>query len=97
MNTTDRQMTFSALSVLLSYPEEEWRAEIPDWKALIHDITNQQIREKLSHFLEAATGFSPQALIEHYVYTFDFGKKRICTSPTLTQANKGNAALNCRI
>lgn len=97
MNTTDRQMTFSALSVLLSYPEEEWRAEIPDWKALIHDITNRQIREKLLHFLEAAAGFSPQALIEHYVYTFDFGKKRICTSPTLTQANKGNAALNCCI
>ena len=37
MNTTDRQMTFSALSSLLSYPDEEWRAEIPDWKALIHD------------------------------------------------------------
>lgn len=97
MNTTDRQMTFAALSILLSYPDEEWRAGLPDWKALIHDVTNQQIREKLLHFLEAAAGFSPQALIEHYVYTFDFGKKRICTSPTLTQASKGSAELNCCI
>lgn len=86
MNTTDRQMTFFALSVLLSYPDEEWRAEIPDWKALIHDITNQQIREKLLHFLEAAAGFSPQALIEHYVYTFDFGKK---TNMYVTYFNSG--------
>lgn len=50
MNTTDRQMTFSALSSLLSYPDEEWRAEIPDWKALIHDITNQQIRRNCCTF-----------------------------------------------
>lgn len=74
MNTTDRQITFSALSCLLSYPDEEWRAGLPDWKALIHDITNQQIREKLLQFFEAAARFSREALIEHYVYTFDFGK-----------------------
>lgn len=42
MNTTDRQITFSALSCLLSYPDEEWRAELPDWKALIQEIGNRQ-------------------------------------------------------
>lgn len=52
MNTTDRQITFSALSCLLSYPDEEWRAELPDWKALIQEIGNRQIREKLLHFLD---------------------------------------------
>ncbi len=50
MNTTDRQITFSALSYLLSYPDEEWRAELPDWKALILEIGNQQIREKSRTF-----------------------------------------------
>ncbi|MEC1611926.1 nitrate reductase molybdenum cofactor assembly chaperone [Bacillus mojavensis] len=75
MNTTDRQIAFSALSCLLSYPDEEWRAELPEWKALIHDISNHQIREKLLRFLEALACFSSEALIEHYVYTFDFGKK----------------------
>lgn len=97
MNTTDRQITFSALSCLLSYPDEEWRAELPDWKALIQEIGNRQIREKLLHFFETSASYSPEALIEHYVYTFDFGKKQICMSPTLTQASKGNAALNCCI
>lgn len=95
MNTTDRQITFSALSYLLSYPDEEWRAEHPEWEDLINEIENQHIREKLLHFVKSSACFSQQALIEHYVYTFDFGKKRICMSPTLTQASKGNAALNC--
>lgn len=57
MNTTDRQITFSALSTLLSYPDEEWRAEIPDWKALIHEISNRQIREKLLHFSRRQPAF----------------------------------------
>lgn len=86
MNTTDRQITFSALSSLLSYPDEEWRAEIPDWKALIHEISNRQIRKKLLHFFEASASFSPEALIEHYVYTFDFGKK---TNMYVTYFNSG--------
>ncbi|RPJ98269.1 Respiratory nitrate reductase delta chain [Bacillus subtilis] len=86
MNTTDRQITFSALSCLLSYPAEEWRAELPDWKALIHDIGNQQIREKLLRFFEASACFTPEALIEHYVYTFDFGKK---TNMYVTYFNSG--------
>ena len=86
MNTTDRQMTFSALSSLLSYPDEEWRAEIPDWKALIHEISNRQIREKLLHFVEASGSLSPEALLEHYVYTFDVGKK---THVYVTYFNSG--------
>ncbi|AUZ40865.1 MULTISPECIES: nitrate reductase molybdenum cofactor assembly chaperone [Bacillus] len=86
MNTTDRQITFSALSCLLSYPDEEWRAELPDWKALIHEIGNRQIREKLLHFFETSASFSPEALIEHYVYTFDFGKK---TNMYVTYFNSG--------
>ncbi|MCY7909270.1 nitrate reductase molybdenum cofactor assembly chaperone [Bacillus inaquosorum] len=86
MNTTDQQITFSALSYLLSYPDEEWRAELPDWKALILEIGNQQIREKLLHFFDATAGFSQEALIEHYVYTFDFGKK---TNMYVTYFNSG--------
>ncbi|MBD0407162.1 nitrate reductase molybdenum cofactor assembly chaperone [Bacillus sp. 1021] len=86
MNTMDRQITFSALSCLLSYPDEEWRAELPDWKSLIVEISSRKIREKLLHFLEAAAGFSPEALIEHYVYTFDFGKK---TNMYVTYFNSG--------
>lgn len=86
MNTIDRQITFSALSSLLSYPDEDWRAELPDWKTLILDITSREIREKLLRFLKAATGFSQEALIEHYVYTFDFGKK---TNMYVTYFNSG--------
>ncbi|MCR9039845.1 nitrate reductase molybdenum cofactor assembly chaperone [Bacillus sp. L381] len=86
MNTTDRQITFSALSCLLSYPDEEWRAELPDWKTLILDISSQEIRKKLLRFLKAAAGFSQEALIEHYVYTFDFGKK---TNMYVTYFNSG--------
>lgn len=86
MNTTDRQITFSALSILLSYPDEEWRAGLPDWKALIHEIGIQQIRGKLLYFFEVSARFSPQALIEHYVYTFDFGKK---TNMYVTYFNSG--------
>ncbi|MBL3647727.1 nitrate reductase molybdenum cofactor assembly chaperone [Bacillus vallismortis] len=86
MNTTDRQITFSALSCLLSYPDEEWRAELPDWKALTHEIGNRQIRELLLHFFEASASFSHKALIEHYVYTFDFGKK---TNMYVTYFNSG--------
>ncbi|MHA6487391.1 nitrate reductase molybdenum cofactor assembly chaperone [Bacillus cabrialesii] len=86
MNTTDRQITFSALSCLLSYPDEEWRAELPDWKALTHEIGNRKIREMLLHFFEATASFSHEALIEHYVYTFDFGKK---TNMYVTYFNSG--------
>ncbi|MEG7334666.1 MULTISPECIES: nitrate reductase molybdenum cofactor assembly chaperone [Bacillus] len=86
MNTTDRQITFSALSCLLSYPDEEWRAELPDWKALTHEIGNRKIREMLLHFFEASASFSHEALIEHYVYTFDFGKK---TNMYVTYFNSG--------
>ncbi|MCY8425541.1 nitrate reductase molybdenum cofactor assembly chaperone [Bacillus vallismortis] len=86
MNTTDRQITFSALSALLSYPDEEWRAELPDWKALIYEISNRHIREKLLRFFEASANFTQEALIEHYVYTFDFGKK---TNMYVTYFNSG--------
>lgn len=55
MNTIDRQITFSALSCLLSYPDEEWRAELPDWKTLILDISSQEIREKLLRFFEGGS------------------------------------------
>ncbi|QNH40259.1 MULTISPECIES: nitrate reductase molybdenum cofactor assembly chaperone [Bacillus] len=86
MNTTDRQITFSALSYLLSYPDEEWRAEHPEWEDLINEIENQHIREKLLHFVKSSACFSRQALIEHYVYTFDFGKK---TNMYVTYFNSG--------
>lgn len=86
MNTIDRQITFSALSCLLSYPDEDWRAELPDWKTLLLDISKQEIREKPLRFLKAALGFSQEALIEHYVYTFDFGKK---TNMYVTYFNSG--------
>ncbi|MGY3835931.1 nitrate reductase molybdenum cofactor assembly chaperone [Bacillus atrophaeus] len=86
MNTTDRQIIFSALSYFLSYPDEEWRTEHPEWQDLIHEIENQQIREKLFHFLKTSAGFSQEALIEHYVYTFDFGKK---TNMYVTYFNSG--------
>ncbi|KKB73094.1 MULTISPECIES: nitrate reductase molybdenum cofactor assembly chaperone [Bacillus] len=86
MDATDKQAVFAALSYLLSYPDEEWRLERSDWQSLISDIQPEHLRERLLAFLKEAEAYSPEELIETYVYTFDFGKK---TNLYVTYFNSG--------
>ncbi|QHZ47083.1 nitrate reductase molybdenum cofactor assembly chaperone [Bacillus sp. NSP9.1] len=86
MDATDKQAVFAALSYLLSYPDEQWRKERSEWQTMINQIQHQQLKEKLLSFMEEAALYSPEELIETYVYTFDFGKK---TNLYVTYFNSG--------
>ncbi|MBG9915051.1 nitrate reductase molybdenum cofactor assembly chaperone [Bacillus sonorensis] len=86
MDATDKQAVFAALSYLLSYPDEEWRNERSEWQNTISHIQHKPLQEQLLGFLNDSAAYSPEELIETYVYTFDFGKK---TNLYVTYFNSG--------
>ncbi|MDY7220737.1 nitrate reductase molybdenum cofactor assembly chaperone [Halalkalibacterium halodurans] len=75
METIDRTIVFSALSYLLSYPDEQWRQVQSEWQEIIGQVQHQTLRKHLQTFLEKASTYTQDELIERYVSTFDFGKK----------------------
>ncbi|MFT0800979.1 nitrate reductase molybdenum cofactor assembly chaperone [Bacillus swezeyi] len=86
MDATDKQAVFAALSYLLSYPDEDWRGEFSEWQDIISHIQHQPLKEHLLAFMKNSAVYSPEELIETYVYTFDFGKK---TNLYVTYFNSG--------
>lgn len=69
-----KQKAYSLVSMLLQYPEIEWKREIEELK-LEQEFPNKSIRLPLQKFIDYVKRTSYAELCKNYVYTFDFYDK----------------------
>lgn len=72
------QTAFSCSSFLLSYPEIGWRETLTELQEEMEAIEQDDVKASLTAFIKQALNKTNDQLIDGYVYTFDFGKRRIC-------------------
>ncbi|MDE1920813.1 MAG: nitrate reductase molybdenum cofactor assembly chaperone [Candidatus Omnitrophica bacterium] len=78
------QTSFQWISYLLVYPDGDWTQtvrEVKDVLSISHPMANG-----IQSFLEEMDAYTPEQRWDHYVHTFDFGKK---TNLYLTFADYG--------
>ncbi|MDQ0339085.1 nitrate reductase delta subunit [Caldalkalibacillus uzonensis] len=75
MDFSEAQQLFKFASRLLMYPSEEWRQELATFVEMIESVQHRQIQDHLRQFIEWVTAQAEEELLDHYVSTFDFGKK----------------------
>jgi nitrate reductase delta subunit len=84
-NEWTTQIGFEWISHLLAYPDEDWTQTVSEVKEILPAISHP-MADGIRKFLEVVDAFDPQQLWDHYVRTFDFGKK---TNLYLTYADYG--------
>src|SRR5690606_22092354 len=63
------------LSILLLYPDERWREELPMLTDTIAEWPESRVTDVLSEFIDLVEAEDAWRFRDRYVQTFDFGKK----------------------
>jgi nitrate reductase delta subunit len=66
---------FQYCSLLLSYPDGEYRTIIEEVSEESANLADSQVKEELQQFLKKAKTLTDSDLVSIYINTFDFGKK----------------------
>jgi nitrate reductase molybdenum cofactor assembly chaperone NarJ/NarW len=75
LDYTNTQRVFQIISILLSYPDQQWREGLVESLEIIDEVPHPQIRKNIRKFIDFVQSVDENELIESYVDTFDFGKK----------------------
>ncbi|WP_168735771.1 nitrate reductase molybdenum cofactor assembly chaperone [Cohnella fermenti] len=75
MDIATIQRLYGIVSVLLQYPDEEWRRRLSDLREEAEELADAEDRETITDFLDLAERTEEREWQDRYVRTFDFGKK----------------------
>lgn len=70
----DRRQVLCLIARLLEYPDAAWWQALPAFRDAVRRLSNRGVAAHLDRFLDQAEIWGSDALCDHCVQTFDFGR-----------------------